>query len=399
MDASPLAAFAGLETARGTYISVFGLGGSAYLMPLFVLGKSMGILLGLENSTAFGEFLATFSNCFVISILASLFFLTLVELRVSKQSSLITTFLLSFCTTMAVYGRGLFADAFTALILLLAFRAYLKDAPDLCGTAIAILFATRLEYALLAGVFPLFFARKKWIQFLIPVVLTLFLLACLNYVRFGNPFNQGQLGYDEHDKFSTPLFVGLFGLFFSPGKGLLWYSPPILLSLIGFKAFSKETKNVLLFLGICVPIVIVHALWHSWMGGWSYGPRRLIGLLPILLLPAGFGVQFMLRKKYGSIALAVLACVGFIAQVGGLTTNFMTYIKSCPNFSVTLWTWHYSAMIGQVRMLFELGNFDIWYIHLFGFGIVSWFFMINFLTLGLLFFISAFRGVSEPSSS
>lgn len=349
----------------GRLYSKFGMAMSAYLIPWYAAGKGLAALAGWRDTEAYGCFLASFANAPVIAAIAVLFLLTLRDLASSPRAAWLTTMLLAFATTLAVYGRGLFADALTGLAVLAAFRYYLADRPPLSGIATAIAFLTRLEYVIMAPFYALRFGgrRGRWWKFLMPVLLLGLLVGVYNFARFGSPINQGQLGNDPYDVFDTPLHVGLYGLFLSPGKGLLWYSPPILLALVGLPEFWRRHRRETITLSlVLVPLVAVHALWHSWMGGWSYGPRRLVALLPLLMLPAYPAVERLLARTPGRIALAFLGLAGFGMQLGGLTVNFMRYIATCPSFSATLWTVRYSAAFGQLRHLWRTGAWDIWYV-------------------------------------
>lgn len=351
----------------GGLYSKLGIGGSAILIPFYAIGKAIAIATSAPTTRVFAEFIASFANAFVVAAIAVVFRRTLLALSFNRRTSLVTTFLLSFSTTLAVYGRGLFADPSTAGALLLAFSAFAADRHLLSGSAVAIAAACRLEFALVAGVFPFFTRPGKWPRLLVPVIFMLTVLGLYNYARLGNPLNQGQIGHDKYDTFSTPIPLGLFGLFFSFGKGLLWYSPPIILAVIGAPAFfRRHAKHASLILLVNLPLILLHAHWHSWMGGWSYGPRRLVASLPLLMIPAACSVENMLSTVRGRRIVASLGALGLFAQLGGLTVNFMSYIRSCPSFDATLWTIEYSAMFGQLRYLRETGRIDIWYFQLLG---------------------------------
>jgi len=117
-----------------------------------------------------------------------------------------------------------------------------------------------------------------------------------NAVRYGGIWPSG---YDKGWGalgFSTPLYVGLWGLLASPGKSFFLYAPVCLLGLISGGAFFKGNRNeALLFLGITVAYTVPHALWCLWAGDWAWGPRFLLVITPYLILPAGvfFGSWFM----------------------------------------------------------------------------------------------------------
>ncbi|WCJ60617.1 hypothetical protein NXS98_05665 [Fontisphaera persica] len=104
-----------------------------------------------------------------------------------------------------------------------------------------------------------------------------------------------------------------FNLLFSAARGLFFWSPFLLLSLVGcFRLFRQDLREMLLyyFLPVLQVVVISGRVW-DWPAGPTLGPRYLAPMLPLLALPCAYG---LLRfPKLGtvlvvySIALTVLA--------------------------------------------------------------------------------------------
>jgi len=362
----------------GKLYSKFGIGMSALLAPVYAISEYSAEFAGLTDSKKIAEIAVSFSNAVVVSIIAVLIFLTLLDMNYSIPVAISATILLSFSTSLAVYGRGLFNDALTGLLLFIAFRAWIKDAPILCGLASGATFATRAEYVLIVPIFLFAFVlnnienRKRdlfrnVLKFILPVLAVGLLLLTYNFARFGSPFDQGTLTEHPTDRFDTPLHVGLIGLLFSPGKGLLWFAPPIWLSILGIRHLYKNRKKILLVIvSIIIPILILHSLWHSWMGGWSFGPRRLIALLPLMMIPAAEIITRYRNDKTGRLILPTVGLIGFLIQFGGLTTNFMKYIEAGNNAKISvIWSTLYTPIAGQFYS-FMNGERDLWYYYLFG---------------------------------
>jgi len=78
---------------------------------------------------------------------------------------------------------------------------------------------------------------------------------------------------------------GLMGLLISPARGLLVFSPWILLLLPGLwrSGRSRDPFRIALLIG-ALSTLALNALYVDWWGGDSWGPRRLQELLPALLL-------------------------------------------------------------------------------------------------------------------
>ncbi len=79
--------------------------------------------------------------------------------------------------------------------------------------------------------------------------------------------------------------VGLMGLLISPARGLLVFSPWILVLLPGLwrSGRSRDPFRIALLIGVLSTLAL-NALYADWWGGDSWGPRRLQELLPPLLL-------------------------------------------------------------------------------------------------------------------
>jgi len=79
--------------------------------------------------------------------------------------------------------------------------------------------------------------------------------------------------------------VGSLGLLFSPSRGLLVFSPWLIVLLPGLwrSCRSKDPFRFALLLGVFTTFLL-NACYADWWGGDSWGPRRLQELLPILLL-------------------------------------------------------------------------------------------------------------------
>jgi len=77
----------------------------------------------------------------------------------------------------------------------------------------------------------------------------------------------------------------VFSVLFSQNNGLFYYSPALILSLIGLLLMLKENRfmaasGLFLFL---LQVYIVSS-WHIWWGGAAYGGRMFISLLPVFVM-------------------------------------------------------------------------------------------------------------------
>jgi hypothetical protein len=105
--------------------------------------------------------------------------------------------------------------------------------------------------------------------------------------------------------------VNTLYLLFSPAKGLLFYSPTLLLLVFIDKERIKENKRILIGIGIIVLMyLLVHASNFAWHGSaWAWGPRYIYPVVPLLFIGMIFLIS-KVKKFFWSILV-----LGFIYQV------------------------------------------------------------------------------------
>jgi hypothetical protein len=171
--------------------------------------------------------------------------------------------------------------------------------PSAAGLALGLATTAHVSAALglpFAAVYAAFPGRARvrdragWVRglaFLAGAGLPLALLATYNFYRFGNPFETGrglQEGFD-YGIFAAP-WEGLFGLTLSFGKGLLWYCPLAVASLIaGRWSYRDYPRLVVIAVGAVVFRFLFMACRSDWHGGFCLGPRQLLLALPFAMLP------------------------------------------------------------------------------------------------------------------
>jgi hypothetical protein len=106
-----------------------------------------------------------------------------------------------------------------------------------------------------------------------------------NQLRYGSIWLSGyHEGRDGAFGFSTPLLAGLYGIFLSSGRSLFLYSPLGLLALLGARNFLKNAPaESALIAGTALPVLFAYAKWWAWHGGWEWGSRFFLFLIPLLM--------------------------------------------------------------------------------------------------------------------
>jgi hypothetical protein len=133
--------------------------------------------------------------------------------------------------------------------------------------------------------------RAAWaIAFIAPVAF----FAGLNVGWFGHPFGRmtqfEQASLEIHDVDRTWQWPGpgLAGLLLSPSRGLLVFSP-IVLIVCAARAHGDDRSILRWTLAAAAVQLLVYACFSVWWGGFAYGPRYLLDLLPALIPAAAMG--------------------------------------------------------------------------------------------------------------
>lgn len=156
------------------------------------------------------------------------------------------------------------------------------------------------------------------------------LLAYYNATCFGSPFASGYRYLANFPEisgygllgFGPPRWEPLWGITFSPYRGLFYLSPFLLLALPGFVAWVKErewrAEGVLAAAFAGVQFLLI-SCWYDWRGGFAIGPRNLLLVLPYLVV----AVAFFLRRwggkgrlAFGGLVLLSLGMTGVAATAG-----------------------------------------------------------------------------------
>lgn len=123
-------------------------------------------------------------------------------------------------------------------------------------------------------------AWRPVVAFITPIVFAGFLALWYNWLRFGNPFNSGYL---PQESFSAIWWRGIVGQLVSPGRGLLWYTPWLLLVVPAVLwAWRNAPFGTTVAGASFCAYLLLYGKWYMWHGGFAWGPRFLVPVLPLL---------------------------------------------------------------------------------------------------------------------
>ncbi len=148
-------------------------------------------------------------------------------------------------------------------------------------------------------------------------------LGYYNATCFGSPFSSGyrylatfhvisEYGWSG---FGPPRLEAIWGVTFSPYRGLFYLSPFFLLALPGWWAWWQERQwraEFWLLTGIAAMQLLIIACWYDWMGGFAIGPRNLILALPAWVVAVAFSLRRWGDRPWARMLFAMLAALAFV---------------------------------------------------------------------------------------
>lgn len=343
-----------LGRLNGHYYSLFPPTVSALALPLFFIGLKLK---------------ATQVAVFSLSILASFLTMLLIYLSGRKLSlhpaiALFGALGFGFATNAWGYSVTLYAHLVSALFIMLGIYLTLfwKTNTWLRNSLIWLLYglAVYTDYPNLFIYLPIVAimsyqglriaddGKKLSIAYSWKYILTIFLFILslvgyghYNYVNFGSPMSFSNAlprvqDLKDADK-ATPerqknsgqalksrnMLEGFRSFTISADRGIIVYSPFVLLSLFGLGYLKKKEKIVeLMLVSVPVTCLVLYTMFGDPYGGWAFGSRYLIAVLPPLCLLAAVGLQRFIKnllvKAFYTLVFLYSCAVALLAP---LTTN------------------------------------------------------------------------------
>lgn len=201
----------------------------------------------------------------------------------------------------------------------------------------------------------------RYIVFVTGAAAGLLLTLVYNYLRFGSWLDDGKLHsvtkWNSSQVVGNPL-IGLLTLLASPGKGILLYSPVIILAVLGIRELRNRAPQLATtIVGTSLALVLFISCISFAGGDWCWGPRYLAPLLPLWALALPFTVKFKVCRE---LAVALIGA-GLLVQVLALSVDNERFFLE-RGLSAHFWEedpWFYFkhsalfARIGEVESLNE----------------------------------------------
>lgn len=365
----PLARFVtpDLGYANGKYVSLFAPALSYIIVPGYLIGK----VFGASQVGSFATIsLFALGNLFLIYTIAK-------KLTRCRLPSILAGIIFLFATPAYAYGVNLYQHHVSTFIILAACYLVINYRSFISLALVWFLTATSLplDYPNLILMIPIaLFAGLKIIEVTVQdsvkikihlikilsvaaAAVPLAFLVWFNTISYSNPTQfagtienvsrvdengkpsvnilinaksvEDVINSEKQDKSATGFFRtrdlvnGLYILVFSPDRGILGFTPVILLSIIGMiSLFKKYRTETVMFLSIVVTNILLYAMWGDPWGGWAFGSRYLIPSYAILAIFLASAISTWRKNILFVSLLLVLGTFSiFVNTAGALSTN------------------------------------------------------------------------------
>ena len=144
---------------------------------------------------------------------------------------------------------------------------------------------------------------------LLPPVLAIGVLAWINQVKFGAPWLMGYDQWRPSVRWPNGRWQdGIWGILFDPQASMLLHFPILIFALLAVREFYHRHRldTVVIFV-LPLGLFLFLTKLVGWRGEWSYGPRYMIFMLPVLALPFVVFLERLAEAPWRPANLALAA--------------------------------------------------------------------------------------------
>lgn len=309
---------------------------SIVYLPFYELGGFISRFTPLLEADWVRRKCLCWMNTVITGLTVGLLSLTVRRLGFSLMAQAVVPLLYGLSTLAFCYARYDYNKCLTAFLLLFAFHCAVvffttRDGRYVwgCGMAAGLLLTVRLEMGIVVPVLLYSMARqhgsfirrsKCCLGIVIPCLLGGGFVLFYNWLYWGGSAAGGYEG-----GFTFNPLPAVSGFFFSPGKSLWLFNPILLMLPLVVRPFHQRQPVVSsLWAGTLGGLFILYCFWGNWWGGWGFGPRHLVPLLPLAVLPLAVVVDAPNARL--KVWLGFFALAGVSVQLLGSGVEFNNVI-------------------------------------------------------------------------
>lgn len=282
----------------------------AMALPAFAATAWLQRMMGVDPDSPAGwrvsQWIATAGSVGLVAALGGAFFFLLLLGPLGAPLALLATYAVFLGTIAFPYATAMFAHAGTIGLLSMALSAVL-DRPSpkrdyIAGGCAGLAVASEYPAIIPATALGLYMVRDRARAFryglaLVPAAV---LILGNNYLISGSPF---RVSYGTNPAFPRITAGNAFGfslpdpmamryLLVGEYRGLLFWSPVLLMAVPGLVVWFRRDRGVAVMIGIVFVFMLLQvASFYGWSGGNAVGPRYLSAAIPFLGLAAAYGIK------------------------------------------------------------------------------------------------------------
>ena len=363
-----------LKKVGDHYLTAFPIITSIVALPVFI-----PIILGAPITWDNLIILSHIASSLIMAITVWFFYLLLrKKIKLNENQTNLLTIIFAFGTiNFAMFSQALWQYGTLQLFLILGLYFSYSQNLFLSGFFSGLAFLTRPTSLLPVVFYPVFnyfyvsgnkqkFNLNRIVSFVFGVLVTLLFFYWYNNTFYKDISNQGYAA-QLFGSWLSHFPEGFLGIWISPSKGVLVFSPVFVFSIFGFyisvinalslvktkKSVDKPLKNIektntlytnltYIFFGLIVfAHTFVMGFWKHWYGGYSFGYRMAGDVIPFLVLMlVPFITSTFYSKKVLKNIFIIFVVISVLVQFYGMVFfDSIWHNAYDTGFRNTSWLW------------------------------------------------------------
>ena len=332
-----------IQNVKGHWFSSYPIVSAILAVPIY----APFVMAGIELDGRGIDILSKLSSSAIIALSVIFIFITL-KLLIQENTALQIALLYAFATSnWSVSSQGLWQHGTVELLLSIAVYFLVRGKKEKkfifwASPFLALAVAARTSVVLIAGIIFLYVLinhRKEAIKFAIPAIIIAILLFSYNLYYFGE-LTGGNVRLEKRmfelkggTTWTANFLPGLAGLLISPSRGLLTHSPFLIFSFAGIYYVFKQKKELYKYIALSsILYIIFFSFYTGWHGGFTYGYRYLLDILPLLCLFLAFSIEKVLTSSRLKLIFVFLVLFSLFVQFVG----FLNYPSDWNTFPASI---------------------------------------------------------------
>lgn len=320
----------------------------AMALPAFALSVWIQQALGIDPDSQpawrVSEWIATAGSVGMLAALGGLAFFALLIERFDPLTAVIATFGVFLGSLTWPYAASLFAHAGTIGLLSAALWAALARSSlrrdYLAGLAAGLAVSAEYPAVIPCAVIGLYLGYtglgRMW-RFGLGTIPAALLILANNYATTGSPFsvsyganaNFPEISSGNAMGFKLPDLAVMSGLLVGEYRGLLFWCPVLLMSLVGLVELIKRDRALaVVIVATTVLILIQVSSFYMAFGGNSVAPRYLSPALPFIGLAAAYGIKRWPEPGMVLLVVSIALMLGVTAIAIDPPADVLTPLQS-----------------------------------------------------------------------